>query len=265
MLSILSLGAGVQSSTLALMAARGEVMPMPIAAIFADTKAESQTVYKWLDWLEVRLPFPVYRVRQGEGLKANIVRPLKQGRFTALPAFTESPAGCGQLKRQCTSEFKVKPIMRQMRRLVGIYHRRTPQEPIIALWLGISRDESYRMRDNREPYIKNRWPLVELGMRRSDCLAWMEAHGYPKPPRSSCVFCPYHSDEEWRHLRDSDPEGWLAAVAADELVRGGVRGTRERLYLHRSLHPLAAVDLRTEQEHGQLELWDNECEGVCGL
>ncbi|MBF9664240.1 hypothetical protein IAI33_11380, partial [Streptococcus pseudopneumoniae] len=48
MLTILSLGAGVQSSTLALMAAAGEITPMPDIAIFADTGWESAVVYKWL-------------------------------------------------------------------------------------------------------------------------------------------------------------------------------------------------------------------------
>ena len=62
---IISLGAGVQSSTMALMAAHGEIGPMPTAAIFADTQAEPPSVYKWLDWLEERLPFPVYRVSAG--------------------------------------------------------------------------------------------------------------------------------------------------------------------------------------------------------
>ena len=37
---IISLGAGVQSSTMALMAACGEITPMPQCAIFADTQAE---------------------------------------------------------------------------------------------------------------------------------------------------------------------------------------------------------------------------------
>lgn len=59
---IISLGAGVQSSTMALMAAAGEITPMPDCAIFADTQAEPKSVYKWLDWLEGQLPFPVIRV-----------------------------------------------------------------------------------------------------------------------------------------------------------------------------------------------------------
>jgi hypothetical protein len=42
---ILSLGAGVQSTTLALMAAHGEIGPMPDCAIFADTQWEPRRVY----------------------------------------------------------------------------------------------------------------------------------------------------------------------------------------------------------------------------
>ena len=48
---VISLGAGVQSTTMALMAAHGLLTPMPIAAIFADTGAEPEPVYDHLDWL----------------------------------------------------------------------------------------------------------------------------------------------------------------------------------------------------------------------
>src|SRR3990167_7074077 len=77
---IISLGAGVQSSTMALMAAAGEITPMPTAAIFADTQDEPSNVYRWLDWLEKQLPFPVYRVTNGS-LSASIleIRTSKKG------------------------------------------------------------------------------------------------------------------------------------------------------------------------------------------
>jgi hypothetical protein len=45
-LTVLSLGAGVQSTTLALMAAQGEIQPLPDCAIFADTGWEPATVYR---------------------------------------------------------------------------------------------------------------------------------------------------------------------------------------------------------------------------
>jgi len=62
MLEVISLGAGVQSTVMALMAAKGELSPMPDCAIFADTKFEPKGVYTHLDWLEKQLPFPTYRV-----------------------------------------------------------------------------------------------------------------------------------------------------------------------------------------------------------
>ena len=68
----LSLGAGVQSSTLALMYATGELTPMPEAAIFADTQAEPQSVYDWLDWLETQLPYEVHRVSKGNLADQNL-------------------------------------------------------------------------------------------------------------------------------------------------------------------------------------------------
>jgi hypothetical protein len=65
MMHIISLGAGVQSTTMALMAAHGEITPLPHCAIFADTGAEPLGVYRDLDWLERQLPFPVHRVSGG--------------------------------------------------------------------------------------------------------------------------------------------------------------------------------------------------------
>lgn len=267
MLTVLSLGAGVQSSTLALLAAHGEVTPMPDAAIFADTGAEPAAVYAWLDWLEPRLPYPVYRVREGDGLRANVLQPLRQSRKATLPAWTPGPSGVGQLRRQCTQHYKLVPIRRKLRELLGLRPgQRAPKEPAVELWLGISLDEIYRAKPAREPWIRHRWPLVfDRPMRRSDCLAWMRQYGYPEPPRSACVFCPYRSGQEWRHLRDTDAEGWRMAVEVDEEIRAGVRNRPEPLYLHNSLRPLAEVDLRTEAERGQQELWGSECEGLCAV
>src|SRR5688500_16994503 len=50
---VLSLGAGVQSSTLYLMAVAGEFgTERPEVAVFADTQWEPRSVYTWLDRLE---------------------------------------------------------------------------------------------------------------------------------------------------------------------------------------------------------------------
>jgi hypothetical protein len=102
-------------------------------------------------------------------------------------------------------------------------------------------------------------------MTRSDCELWLQRHGYPVPPRSACVYCPYKSNREWRELRDDDPAGWDEAVRVDALIRASVRGAKDPLYVHRSMVPLAQVDLSTAEDHGQVDAFANECEGMCGV
>lgn len=270
---VLSLGAGVQSSTLALMAAKGLIEPMPDAAIFADTGAEPKAVYEWLDRLETMLPFPVHRVMQAEGLLENIRGAVIGGRFAGAPFYTENEDFNrtdkeGQLRRQCTREFKVQPITRKLRELLGAAkgERLAGKGIVVVQYIGISLDEATRMKPSRDKWIEHRWPLIEKSMSRWDCIRWLEKNGYAVPPKSACTFCPYHSNREWRWLKDNDPDGWQQAVELDRLIRGGVRGTRHALYLHDSMVPLDEVDLSTDIERGQGELkFQAECEGMCGV
>lgn len=263
--TILSLGAGVQSTTLALMAAHGEIGPMPEAAIFADTGDEPQAVYRHLEWLESVLPFPVHRTRRAGGsLSEHLIRAVtnKETRTAAPPLFTKNPDG--MLPRQCSSEFKVRPITAKVRELLGDRYRRgRPGQ--VTQWIGISLDEAIRMKPSRLRYIVNRWPLIELRMSRRDCLKWLSDRDYPVPPKSACVFCPYHGREQWRTLRDRQPEDWQRAVALDTAIRPGFRGMTGETFVHMQRVPLDQVDLSTPEERGQLNLFLNDCEGVCGV
>lgn len=266
----ISLGAGVQSSTMALMAANGEITPMPDGAIFADTQAEPKAVYGWLDWLETKLPFPVHRVTAGS-LRADALRQRtsKDGRKyyrTEIPFHTLSPGGeAGRVgHRSCTRDFKIRPITKEIRRLSGV--ERGTKEPVVCSWIGISLDEIQRMKPAREPWIETRWPLVEGRITRRLCLDWMRDHGYPEPPRSACVFCPFKSASEWRRLKE-DPQSWDDAVAFDAEARALRYGTNltDAVYVHRSLKPLSDVDVRNDVDRGQLLLWQDECTGHCGV
>lgn len=264
---VLSLGAGVQSSTLALMIAAGE-LPMIDCAIFADTGAEPAGVYQWLDWLEQRLPFPVHRVMHKDGLLENIRRSVEGGRCAGAPFYTTSDTerGAGSLRRQCTSEFKIQPITQKLRELCGLSKgERAGKAVRVIQYIGISLDESLRMRPSRNAWIEHQWPLIELKMSRMDCLAWMAAHQYPLPAKSACTFCPYHNDALWRDMKLNDPASFAQAVSVDEMIRGGVRGTKQNLYLHRSLKPLVDVDFRNAADFGQIDAFNNECEGMCGV
>ena len=56
-LTVLSLGGGVQSSVMALMAGEGAFDRTPDCAVFADTRWEPPSVYEHLEWLRDRLSF----------------------------------------------------------------------------------------------------------------------------------------------------------------------------------------------------------------
>ena len=136
------------------------------------------------------------------------------------------------------------------------------------MWIGISRDEVHRMKPSRVRYIQNHYPLVDARMTRTACLDWMSSRAFPIPPRSACSFCPFHSDEEWRNLKENHPADFAAAVEFERLLidastrQEALRGTP---YLHESCLPLDQVDFQANPSHGQLSLFGNECHGLCGV
>lgn len=268
MLTVISLGAGVQSSTMALMASKGLITPMPDAAIFADTQSEPRAVYAWLNWLEPQLPFPVRRVTAGNLMLDQLTsRKSADGQVdyirNFIPAFIENDDGTqGMLKRTCTREYKVAPIRREVRQLMEARGLKTAEQ-----WVGISLDEAHRMRPTGVQYVTNRWPLIEKNMTRGACLVWMERHGYPRPPKSACIMCPYHDDAQWADL----PLEERARAASFEsqwnvLARGDQRSTQVRgvIRLHRSMRPLGEVEFKPKQKPETLDLFGDECEGMCG-
>lgn len=279
MIHVLSLGAGVQSTTMALMAAHGEIKPMPDCAIFADTGWEPRAVYEHLRWLMSPnvLPYPVHVVSRGHIRRDQIESRQKGGhsgganRFAALPYYTkgEGETREGRVKRQCTAEYKIEPIEEFIKRkLLGLKPRqRAPREVVVTQWRGISTDEASRMKPSRLKWMTVRYPLaMEERMSRQDCLAWMFRKGYPQPPRSACIGCPFHSDAEWRNMRDNRQDEWEDAVAFDYAIRDTTALGMERpTYLHRQCVPLDKVDLDTPEDRGQVTLFGEECEGMCGL
>lgn len=278
--NVLNLGAGVQSSCLALMFARGEIGPMPDFAIFADTQAEPTSVYRWLDWLEKQLPFPVIRVTKGslteEILKVRVKeksiysdKPMTYLRMN-IPVFGLTPNGEVRpaLGRACTADFKIAPILKEIRNRCHIRHGQ--KGLTVTQSIGISYDEMQRMRNARDPWTQHRWPLIEKRMTRAHCIEWLKANGFPEPPRSACYYCPFHDDNEWRRLKRDDPVHFMKAVQFDKeyrrLQNENPGGLRIEVYLHKSCVPLDQVDFDYDKTCGQTDFdFNSECEGMCGL
>lgn len=273
---ILSLGAGVQSSTLALMAACGETSHRVSAAVFADTQAEPQSVYAWLKWLEAEIarspfPFPVERVSKGSLTDVALrlrTRRSGAGQWTKslIPVFTlESNGKRGHMQRACTYDYKVLELIKAQRRLGGI--KRGQKTIGVISWIGISLDEAHRMKPSRVAWCEHIWPLIELKMTRADCLQWMQTRGYPKPPRSACIYCPYHSDQEWQRLKTEEPLEFARAIQFEEelqRVKAQTDNMRGVPFLHDSRVPLAQVQFSLAAS-AQHNAFGNECEGMCGV
>lgn len=263
---VLSLGAGVQSSTLLRMAIHGEV-ERPDHVIFADTGWEPYEVYSHLAVLQEEMEgagIDFHRVSSGDikhdSLRA-IVGSTAGGRYVNMPYFVLYPdGGHGILRRQCTRDYKIDPITKKIRELCGISHRRKDSVPRVEHWFGISYDEQQRMSMSRFWWAINHYPLVEMKMTRWDCQRWLEENGYGYAPRSACVGCPYRSNEEWRHIRDTSPEEFEEACQFDEKIRKRT-GLRGDLYIHRDRVPLREANLDEDQPG----LFDDECAGMCGM
>jgi hypothetical protein len=276
-LTYLSFGAGVQSTALLVCSNLGlHSVPRADVAIFADTGYEPQYVYDQLETMRKWSKIPVEVVTRKDQ--------SRRGSYAAvIPAFTSRDGKKAILKRQCTSNWKIEPLEAEARRLLGYKPRQRIKKQARCL-IGISLDEAHRMKPNRQRWITSEWPLVDARLRRSDCLKIVADAGLPKPERSACYFCPFHSIAEWRFLRDKHPEEFAKAVEYDKAIRNSTRGgVALPVYLHSQLIPLGDVvfdrperPLFANMDHqvtmGQMvqmveeaDAFGNECEGVCGV
>jgi hypothetical protein len=279
----LNLGAGVQSTALYLMAMEGEIRGID-AAIFADVQEEPDDVYTHLDWLESLKGPPILRVTAGrlgdaldQGSDATGNKRTDGGHYISIPAYTLNPqtGGKGMIQRQCTGDFKVKPIERMIREHCGgQFGRPLPKDVVVTQYMGLSYDEPKRVIRVKQRFMAkpSNWlvefPLWDLEMTRADCVAYLKDRVPHEVPRSACVFCPFKSDAEWRRLRDTDQKGWERAVHIDKVCRTGT-GLDAHRYLHKACVPLDEVDLRpADEKSGQMAIhfsgFQDECEGYCG-
>jgi hypothetical protein len=282
-LRVLNLGAGVQSTTIYLMMIDGDIPPADLA-IFADTGEEPKAVYEHLNFLRTLSGPPIRCVSVGTSLGDNLKAGINSSggqnlRHVSIPTFLKDPDGGSPRlgRRQCTSEYKIDPIDRECRRLVGATPGRPiPKESSITQVFGLSFDEPKRVARVKDIFRGRRgwsceFPLFDDFMRRDECVAFLEKRLPDRTvPRSACVFCPYHTDAEWERIKREDPEGWQRAVEIDRVVRDRTSACNEHMkseqFLHRSCVPLELVQLRPKSAdpQGRFSWSQMDCEGMCG-
>lgn len=256
-MKVISLGWGVQSWTIAAMVALDELEPVDVA-LHSDTTWERQATYEfarqWTPWLEEHGVKVIEVTDESTNILAN-----KRDIF--IPARTVSKTGkpAGMLSRQCTERWKIRPIRRWLRSQ-GVNNN-------VEMWLGITVDEIERAKASQVKWIENKFPLLDIDMTRQDCINWLQSNGLPVPPKSSCVFCPYHRRALWAEMKKEDGPDWKTAVEVDETNRN--KRPDFYCYVHPDLIPLSELKIAEDFGATQLSFIDTsnaECDsGYCFL
>jgi 3'-phosphoadenosine 5'-phosphosulfate sulfotransferase (PAPS reductase)/FAD synthetase len=261
-LRVLSLGAGVQSSTLFYKILNNEIEPVD-CAIFADTGNEPKAVYDYLQHLTNFANFPIYIVSKGNIIDDSLAvaeKGTNKG-FLTMPVKGVDENGKQVMgRRQCTNDYKIQPINKKIRELLGVKRLTGFNVEVV---MGISLDEIQRAKEPINKWQVNCYPLIENKITRHDCLEYIKLHEYKTPPRSACIVCPYHSNKEWLHMKENNPDEFQFAVDFDLKIRttssNGVKN-----YLHSSMKPLGEIDFN-QYKDPQYKLFDDECSGICGV
>lgn len=290
---VLNLGAGVQSTRLALEFDTGAILgadgiPVKLdVAYFADTQDEPEAVYKHVEWIKRTVTcYPITTVTKGR-LSDHLMKGQNSTgqRFASIPAFTLRPDGdAGKVGRQCSSEYKIEPINRAIRQdLLGLKPRRAvPKDVQVIQYLGISAEEANRAVRVMRNAVPERWkkqsarwdygrlmdffrdrrwkfafPLVDRFLTRAHCIEYNTPRVPHKVPRSACVYCPFHDDVEWAEVKKV-PADWALSVALDTALRipGNVvnRNLDQQLFLHRSCQPIGLVQLNLNPDPRKAQL-----------
>lgn len=281
LIRVLSFGAGTQSSAVLGLIEEGRLPPVDFA-VFADTQCEPDEVYRWLE----KITAWAKRTRIIVATKGNLMEDSLRAaggagmRIASLPLYTsglreraEPAEGTefdavptvepeeGMIRRQCTKEYKIDVVHQAVRRELGYIPRQRMKHKCEML-IAMSLEETIRMRDSREKWITNKYPLIfDVPMHRQQSIDYVASFGLGPPPRSSCMMCPFRSNSEWRHLREAEPHNFAKVLAFDDSIRELPR-MHSQTFLHRSCKPLREVDLDTQSD--QLDFFLNECEGMCG-
>lgn len=279
-LKILSLGLGVQSTAIYFQSCMG-ILPRLDYAIFADPGREKKKTYEYLeflqDWKDKNNGIPII-VRSDKNLYQDILtkHTSEKLRFSSIPAYTLGEDGLtGMLRRQCTGEYKIAVVDKAIRELYGL--PKGGRRPITEVWKGITVDEADRMNLATEvwkwqvyPYCGYEWhKSLPKGYRRlegarvqtrQDIVSWYIENALPIPPKSSCVFCPYQSEQAWNEIKINEPEDFEAACLVDDAIRNSRKqGVHRPVYLHESLTPLRDVKFDLTKP----DLFSGECSGGC--
>lgn len=241
-LRVVSYGGGVQSTALMVLAAQERIDFRTFLMANVGDDSEHPATLRYVR--EVAMPYAAEhgidlhlldRVKRDgtvETLWGRLMRP--ESKSLPIPVRMDNGAPG---TRSCTADFKIKVTGKWVKQRGA-----TADNPAI-IGIGISVDEIHRANNRRvEPHEQIVYPLLDLGLRRTDCQRIIREAGIPVPPKSSCFFCPFHRPGVWLDMRRDEPELFEKAAELEDTLnaRRDALG-KDRVYLTRFAAPLRDV------------------------
>lgn len=216
--SIIAQGGGVQSTALLVLSAQGKIDFR--THLFCNTGDDSEHPDTLAYVRNVSMPFAAANGLEFHELR----REWKDGRQRTLRQHVLASKGVtipmrgaltgAPMSRGCTVDFKINVMSKWLRA-----HGATEANPA-TVGIGISVDEIQRAKSGMTNPRENRvYPLLDLGLRRIDCYQIISDAGLPRPPKSSCYFCPFHRPQVWAEMRRDRPDLFEKAAQFEHAVR----------------------------------------------
>jgi hypothetical protein len=223
MTEILNYGGGTQTVAMCVLVTQG-ILPVPDAIIAADTGREMPSTWDYAN--KYMIPF-----LQNYGISLHIashnlatVDLYDKHGSTLMPVYTKT----GKTRTFCSTEWKARVVRRFARRILNL------PTPIIN-WIGFSADEVKRVKGNDG----RKYPLLDLGLTRNDCVQIINSAGLPIPPKSRCWMCPNQTNSQWKEVFENKLL-WDMVTDLDEELRDGFE--MHKIFLHKSRTPLRDVN-----------------------
>jgi 3'-phosphoadenosine 5'-phosphosulfate sulfotransferase (PAPS reductase)/FAD synthetase len=256
---VFSFGGGVQSVACLVLAAQEKIDYRTFVFCDVGEDTENPETHKYIK--EYAAPFAekhgidFYKVmKQYKGQSITLWQKLMlESRSVDIPVRMSNGAPG---RRNCTVEFKIKPIASFIKRMGATKQNRG------IVGIGISTDEAHRAKPNRVSYLISEFPLLDLGLSRQDCKKLIADAGLPVPPKSACFFCPFQRKESWENLYSNKRELFNRSVDLENTLNARRKKLgKDSVWLTGYNMPLSEVV--TGFHERQLSIWGAE-EHSCG-
>jgi len=234
-LTIISYGGGVQSTAMLVLATQNKLGIKVDAALFSNVGDDSEHP-STLDYVrnvaQIKSNIPVVELHpESRGIPLTLMELLVRENTPSIPVRFAHGAPA---QRSCTRRFKVQVINKWLRS-----NGATKNNPA-NVCIGISTDEIQRVNPNRSTKIeKALYPLIDLGLNRSQCQQIIADAGWPVPRKSSCYFCPFHRPQEWSEMLRDEPELFEKSAQLEDTINvKRIANGKDRVFLSGAGIPL---------------------------